>query len=95
MPNNPQIERREVIYSGTVQGVGFRYTTRQISQRYRVRGFVKNLADGRVQLVAEGAAAEIDRFLGAVAATLAENIRETDTTSAPASGEFEHFGIRH
>lgn len=89
------IERREIHYSGRVQGVGFRYTVRQISQRHRVAGYVENLADGRVRLVAEGGAAELDRFLGAVTHALAENIRATDTKTSPAQGEFDHFGIRH
>jgi acylphosphatase len=95
MHDTPNLERREAIYSGNVQGVGFRYTVRQISQKYRVTGFVKNLSDGRVQLVAEGEPAEIGRFLGAVDAAMSENIREIATTTSPASGEFDHFGIRH
>lgn len=95
MHDTPNLERREANYAGNVQGVGFRYTVRQISQKYRVTGFVKNLSDGRVQLVAEGEPAEIDRFLGAVDAAMSENIREIATTTSPASGEFDHFGIRH
>ena len=56
-------QRCEIYYSGRVQGVGFRYTVRSIAGRFAVTGFVKNLRDGRVQLVAEGLAEEIQRFL--------------------------------
>ena len=50
-------------YSGHVQGVGFRYTTLSIARGYNVAGFVQNLPDGRVELVAEGEKHEIDAFL--------------------------------
>ena len=41
-------------FSGHVQGVGFRYTTRSVASRFAVTGYVRNLPDGRVELVAEG-----------------------------------------
>lgn len=88
-------ERREVAYAGLVQGVGFRYTARQIARRYRVTGYVQNLADGRVWLVAEGTADELDRFLHALAAAMADNIRHTEVRVLAATNEFDHFGIRH
>ncbi len=88
-------QRREVIYSGLVQGVGFRYTARQIAYRHPVTGYVQNLADGRVQLVVEGAPAELERFIGAIAAHLRENIRGVDICELPATGEFASFEIRH
>ena len=59
-------ERREVYFSGGVQGVGFRYTTERLAARFDVRGFVQNLGDGRVLLVVEGRPEEIDRFVAAV-----------------------------
>src|SRR5688572_25939207 len=59
-------KRSTVLYSGRVQGVGFRYTTRSIARKYQVSGFVRNLPDGRVELVAEGAAHELEAFLGEV-----------------------------
>ena len=60
------IERRRVYYSGRVQGVGFRFTAERLAQRFRVAGFVRNLDDGRVELLAEGEAAEVAVFLDAV-----------------------------
>jgi len=57
------MERVIVHYSGRVQGVGFRATVRHIACGYDVTGTVRNLADGRVELIAEGAKAELTDFL--------------------------------
>ncbi len=58
---------RQIFYEGRVQGVGFRYTVKRIATGYDVVGWVKNLADGRVELQASGAAEEVRDFLKAVA----------------------------
>ena len=47
-------ERRRVVFSGRVQGVGFRFTCQSLARGFDVAGYVRNLADGRVELVAEG-----------------------------------------
>jgi acylphosphatase len=52
-----------VYFSGTVQGVGFRYTTKRIADRLGVTGWVRNLSDGRVELVAQGADDTLEAFL--------------------------------
>lgn len=88
-------ERREVIFQGHVQGVGFRYTTRSIAERHAVTGFVRNLANGDVQLVAEGSRAEVKRFLEDVEAAMASYIRHVHAHSLAATGEFSTFEIRH
>jgi acylphosphatase len=88
-------ERREVIFHGQVQGVGFRYTTRQVAARFQVVGFVRNQPDGTVQLVVEGEPGELDRFVTAVAAEFAENIRDQTSQVSAATGEFSHFSVRH
>lgn len=55
-----------VIYEGRVQGVGFRYSARRTAAGYDIAGHVRNLPDGRVELVASGDAGEVDDFLRAV-----------------------------
>ena len=47
-------DRLHVYFSGHVQGVGFRYSVKQLSLEFDVTGWVKNLPDGRVELVTEG-----------------------------------------
>ncbi|NMC21999.1 MAG: acylphosphatase [Thermogutta sp.] len=88
------MERREIYYSGRVQGVGFRYTTLQIAAGFNVTGYVENLADGRVHLVAEGPSEELDQFTRAVSARLAYHIRTTEESRGPATGRFSGFTIR-
>lgn len=94
MADSPQIQRREVVFSGRVQGVGFRYTAREIAGRFAVTGYVRNLFDGRVELVIEGEAAELDRFLKAVGDEMERFISSVDSTSFAASGEFANFSVR-
>ncbi len=87
------IEARRVLYSGRVQGVGFRYTAHQIAQRYAVTGYVKNLHDGRVELHVEGTAAEIQRLLDEIAAAMAANIGDADVSATPVTGKFDVFAV--
>jgi len=88
-------QQREVCYHGMVQGVGFRYTVRQVAARFGVTGYVRNLPDGRVLLVAEGPTEELDRFLAAVRSAMGRYIDGEHETVGPATGRFDHFGIRH
>jgi len=87
-------ERREVWFSGRVQGVGFRYTTQQIATNFAVTGFVKNLPDGRVQLVVEGAKQEIADLISAIQSRMEYHIRDVEQTIAKFQSEFDSFEIR-
>ena len=88
------LQRREIHFSGRVQGVGFRYTVLGIAGRYDVQGFVQNLSDGRVLLIAEGAKRTLDAFIAAVRAEMERFIADTQTTVLPANGEFTDFEVR-
>jgi len=88
-------ERRTVWYSGWVQGVGFRYTTSAVARRYQVTGYVKNLPDGRVVVVAEGESEELDRFFADLEDRMESYIRDKETERSAATGEFARFGIRY
>jgi acylphosphatase len=91
--NTPQ--RHTVYYAGHVQGVGFRYTTRSIARGHEVAGFVRNLPDGRVELVAEGESQEIDALRREVRDRFSSQIRDERCDVQPATGEFTGFDIRH
>ncbi|MEX0979266.1 MAG: acylphosphatase [Pirellulales bacterium] len=93
--SNETPQRREIYFSGRVQGVGFRYTTRDIAARFDVGGYVKNLADGRVLLVVEGTPLTLDRFVGAVEGEMNRFIHSAQSTIGPAKNEFTGFSIRH
>ena len=85
--------RRTTYYSGTVQGVGFRFTSRRLAAEFVVTGTVRNLADGRVELVAEGEPEELDRFLGAVGREMSELIRDVEVNETPATNSYQGFQI--
>jgi len=88
--------RRRVYYSGRVQGVGFRYTSRRLAQERAVGGDVRNLPDGRVELVAEGEEAEVEALLEAIHQRLDDYIREIQVvTEPPDDPPLSEFSIRH
>jgi len=86
-------ERRRVLYSGHVQGVGFRYQTRAIAESHAVTGFVRNLSDGRVELVVEGRPEVVGAFLNEVARTMARNIDSAQVEVQPPTGQWRSFTI--
>jgi acylphosphatase len=87
--------RRVCRFSGNVQGVGFRYTARNLALSFDVLGYVRNLPDGRVELVVEGPSQETDRFLEVIKEKMSGFIRRAEVQAEPATGEFSQFAIRH
>ncbi len=87
-------ERLQVLFSGHVQGIGFRYTVKQTALGFEVTGWVKNLADGRVELLVEGEREELEAFQAAIPeAGLRRFIRETQAEWSNGTGEFRGFEI--
>jgi acylphosphatase len=83
-----------VHYSGRVQGVGFRYATKTTAAGFEVTGTIRNLSDGRVELVSEGQRAELEAFRVAIReAGLAGFIRDEQVTWAAAENNFRGFEI--
>ena len=88
--------RRRVYYAGRVQGVGFRFTCHALARGYQVAGYVRNLTDGRVELVAEGEAQELENFLKAIELEMGTYIRNTDVeTDSTGSEPLDGFTIHH
>ena len=85
----------QVFYEGRVQGVGFRYTARRVASGFDVAGFVRNLPDGRVELVASGEPAEVDDFLAAMRdSELAGHIENESPAEIAAPAGLRGFEIR-
>ncbi len=89
------MKQLHVYFSGRVQGVGFRYTTKQISNRFAVSGWVRNLPDGRVELLAEGDEDELKSFLAAVRERMDRYIKNAEVEWGIASGLYTLFEIAY
>jgi len=88
------LARYRVLFSGDVQGVGFRYTTLQLARRYpTITGYVRNLPSGQVSLVVEGKKTDIHQFLNDIQNRFQGYITETETVPEPVTGEFSTFQI--
>ena len=86
--------RMQVFYSGRVQGVGFRYTVKSLAAGFEVAGTVRNLLDGRVELVAEGAREELAAFQRAVQdSEVGPFVKHEQVLWEPATGGFRGFEI--
>ena len=78
-------------FNGNVQGVGFRYTACRAADGFVVTGWIKNLKDGRVEMVAEGEESEIESFLKLLREKMQRNIQNMEVNWRPASGEWTIF----
>jgi acylphosphatase len=85
-------ERRRYVFRGHVQGVGFRATAAMLARGFEVAGAVRNQDDGGVELIAQGAPAEIDRFITALRQHFGPRIHSVEyaaeTTEGPALAGF-------
>ena len=89
------MHRQTIYFSGRVQGVGFRYTALNIAIGCDVNGYVRNLHDGRVELVMEGPDDEMSRVVQCLRSKMNGNIRNVHAEVGPATGEFNYFAIKH
>jgi len=87
--------RAHVFYSGRVQGVGFRYTAERLAMELVLNGFVKNLPDGRVELVCEGPKKQIESLLDKIKINpaLGQHIRKASCAWENPTGEFSDFRV--
>ena len=84
----------DIYYTGRVQGVGFRYQTYRIAEEFEVSGYVRNLADGRVLVKAEGEEGEVARFKREIETQMEPFIRGTESGSRHRPRTFSGFTIR-
>ncbi len=86
-------QQRIVYFSGNVQGVGFRFTAVRTAQPYEVAGVVRNLPDGRVEVVVEGDKDQIDRFLDDLSARMDSHIHKRQEQTAEPTGRYHDFHV--
>lgn len=87
-------KRAHIFYSGRVQGVGFRYTVRNIASQLKLLGLARNLPDGRVEVVCEGKEKNIGLFLDRVVNEFSNRyIMNVEINWQEATQEFKTFSI--
>jgi acylphosphatase len=85
----------QVFYEGNVQGVGFRWTVRNIANGFEVTGWIRNLIDGRVEMQVNGQENEVRAFLQGIAESeLSSHIRKQTETPLAAPVSARGFEIR-
>jgi acylphosphatase len=93
--SNSKNQRLHAVVEGRVQGVGFRYFVLNKAQQLNITGWVRNTANGDVEVIAEGVREELDELLTALhngpRSAFVTNIQESWETS---KGEFHNFGVR-
>ena len=88
-------EQRIIRFAGSVQGVGFRFTTCRVAEGFDVTGSVRNCPDGSVECIVEGAPDEIEAFLQALEDRMGHFIRDRTQGIAPHTGRFHGFGVAY
>jgi len=83
-----------VYYSGRVQGIGFRFAAVRLAEELGVFGWVENLSDARVELVAEANESVLKDFLAQLDTIFNRYIQNAQTSWEPATGEFKDFGVK-
>lgn len=90
-----ELSRLQAIVYGRVQGVGFRYFTLSIANELGLFGWVRNMPDGSVQLVAEGPAAQLDKFVNCLRiGPLSGHVDDFRQSWHPYRAEFDRFEVR-
>lgn len=84
---------KTIVFSGIVQGVGFRYNALQAAREFDVTGTIANLADGSVRMEVEGLPSEIDRLVARMIATTRGRVTDQSEIVEPATGRFREFSI--
>ncbi len=86
---------KHIIFSGQVQGVGFRYASQRHASGHNLSGWVRNLSDGSVEMFAQGDAGDIDDCVKDIQESFAGYIRNTEINDAPPDPRFTRFKITY
>lgn len=84
-----------VLYSGRVQGVGFRFTTQSIASSLKLTGWVKNLRDGRVEVVAEGQKIQVQELCRQLKDHFGQSIQDEQINFSSYSGKYKEFKVEY
>ena len=84
---------KHIIFTGHVQGVGFRFAAHRMAHRHQLAGFVRNLRDGSVEIVAQGSAGDIDDCITDIKGSFPGYVREVIVNDIPPDPRHTNFKI--
>jgi len=88
-----ELTARKIVFSGRVQGVGFRFTALNIASRYQLTGYVRNIPNGDVEMLAQGSAEMIDECVRDIQDSFVGSINHVDIEEATPDPKFTDFRI--
>jgi acylphosphatase len=91
--NQLKMVAKHIIFTGRVQGVGFRFTAHRVANRHQVAGFVRNLPDGTVEMLAQGRSEDVDDCIRDIREYLVGYIREARIEEIPPDPKYTGFEI--
>lgn len=89
------MKQAHIIYSGFVQGIGFRFTTQKFAEHLGLKGWVKNLSNGSVEMIVEGEESDIRALIEKIDAHFKDHIQYKDVGFSSADGKFFDFRIAY
>jgi len=84
---------KHIIFTGQVQGVGFRFTAFNMANRYQLTGLVRNLIDGSVEMITQGTNDDIDICISEIKSSFSDCIIETKIEEVPYNPKYKDFKI--
>ena len=91
--NQSEMVAKHIIFTGHVQGVGFRFTAQRIASRHQLSGFVRNLPDGSVEILAQGKSEDVDGCIEDIKTDFAGYVRQTIIEDVPVNPAYKNFRI--
>lgn len=95
MSDSSKVTAKRIVFTGRVQGVGFRFAALRIADRYALGGWVRNLPDGAVEMLAQGDSRDIDQCLRNIEESFRGYITETRIDDAAPDPEYADFKITY
>ncbi len=84
---------KHILFSGQVQGVGFRYTASSLARQYNLTGFVRNRSDGDVEMLAQGPEQDIDTCIADIQDYFAGYIHDTRIEPVAYNSRYTDFRV--
>ncbi len=88
-----EIVAKHIVFSGSVQGVGFRFTALNTANSYHLTGYVRNLPRGDVEMLIQGEGETIDSCVRDIEASFAGYVRQTEVETATPDPKLKDFKI--